>query len=62
MEIYVRKKELQEEIQDRASQCNNIDKCAVYQEILDLLDTVDFTYAQSPVERIINDIYASLKR
>jgi hypothetical protein len=62
MEIYVRKKELQEEIQDRASKCNNIDKCAVYQEILDLLDTVDFTYAQSPVERIINDIYASLKR
>lgn len=61
MELYVRKKELQEEIQDRASKCNNIDKCAVYQEILDLLDTVDSTYAQSPIERIMYDIYASLK-
>ena len=61
MELYVRKKELQEEIQDRASKCNNIDKCAVYQEILHLLDTVDSTYAQSPIERIMYDIYASLK-
>ncbi len=62
MELYVRKQELQAEIQDRASKCNNIDKCAVYQEMLDLLDTVDFVYAQSPIQRMLDDIYTSLRR